>query len=417
MMHRIRALTVAVAKTMLDGIALLFLVVVRVSRPVWRLSIVKGTAAFYGHLALEPENGLCVRDAGLSSTWAQRHAPRTVTWWNFGKPADSPNPTLLRMWKRSITIPPSWWIAAILRISTRHGFLAPDIVDASLFGVGNALDSSPTHLRVSSRESLQARRELEALGIADDARIVTLAVRDPAYFSTFGPALSNGAMRDRDIADFAPAALALAERGWTVVRLGHRVKSGIGVTHPNVIDYATSGRRSELLDVVLPLKSRFMVSTLTGPDAVALVGRRPVLYVDVPLYAQVFHSTELSTWVPARLVAESGEMSLRTAFDSGVGWFEAPEEFVAARVRVERSTPGDIAEYVLAYADEISTHDRYAGSGDRQNRYRDAMTAAMGERGRIMHGTVRSSVHDIFLQRYPTFLAELPSGFVDHRRG
>lgn len=414
MRTRIRGVVVAAVKALLDCIALLFLGLVRASRPLWRLTIIKGTAAFYGHLALEPENGLCVRDAGLSSTWARQHAPRSVTWWNFGKPADSPNPTLLRMWKRSITIPPSWWIAAILRVSNRHASLAPDIVDASLFGVGNALDSSPTHLRVSSAESLQARRELEALGIADDARIVTFAVRDPAYFSTFGAALSNGAMRDRDIADFAPAALALAERGWTVVRLGHRVKSGIDVTHPNVIDYATSGRRSELLDVILPLRSRFMVSTLTGPDAVALVGRRPVLYVDVPLYAQIFHSTELATWVPARLFAESGEMSLRAAFAAGAGWFEAPEEFVGARVRVERSTPGDIAAYVVAYADEMTTHGRYAGNGDRQNRYREVMTTAMGERGRIMHGAVRSSVHDYFLQHNPTFLSEFPSGFVDH---
>jgi putative glycosyltransferase (TIGR04372 family) len=410
---RIRRIAVACAKAMLDGVALLFLVVARVSRPVWRLTVVKGTAAFYGHLALEPENGLCVRDTGLSSTWARQHSPRSVTWWNFGKPADSPNPTLLRMWKRSITIPPSWWIAAILRVSSRHAVLAPDIVDASLFGVGNALDSSRTHLRISPAESLRARRELEALGIADDARIVTFAVRDPAYFSTFGPALSNGAMRDRDIADFAPAALALAERGWTVVRLGHRVRSGIGISHPNVIDYATSGRRSELLDVILPLRSRFMVSTLTGPDAVALVGRRPVLYVDVPLYAQVFHSTELATWVPARLFAESGEMSLRTAFDTGAGWFEAPEEFVAAGVRVERSTPTEIAEYVVAFADELTTHGRYVGDDHHQNRYRDAMTTAMGERGRAMHGAVRSSIHEIFFQRNSTFLAGLPDGFVE----
>lgn len=403
---RIHGSAVAVAKTLLDCIALLFLGVVRVSRPVWRLTIVKGTAAFYGHLALEPENGLCVRDAGLPSTWARNHTPRSVTWWNFGKPADSPNPTLLRMWKRSITIPPSWWIAAILRVSSRHAILAPDIVDASLFGVGNALDSSRTHLRVSSTEMRQARRELEALGIHDDTRIVTLAVRDPAYFATFGAALSNGAMRDRDIADFAPAALALAERGWTVVRLGHRVKSALDVSHAGVIDYATSGKRSELLDVILPLRSRFMVSTLTGPDAVALVGRRPVLYVDVPLYAQVFHSTELATWIPARLFAESGEMSLRAAFDVGAGWFEAPEEFVGAHVLVERSTPGEIADYVVAYADELAMHGRYVGHDDRQRHYRKHMTTAMGERGRIMHGEVRSSVHDIFMQRHSQFFGD-----------
>jgi hypothetical protein len=147
---RIRGVVVAAVKALLDCIALLFLGLVRASRPLWRLTIIKGTAAFYGHLALEPENDLCVRDAGLSSTWARQHAPRSVTWWNFGKPADSPNPTLLRMWKRSITIPPSWWIAAILRVSNRHAILAPDIVDASLFGVGNALDTSPTHLRVAA---------------------------------------------------------------------------------------------------------------------------------------------------------------------------------------------------------------------------------------------------------------------------
>lgn len=391
-------------KGLLDVVAFAVLVVARTTRSLWRLRIIKGTAAFYGHLALEPENGLCVRDAGLQSSWASAPSVRTVTWWNFGKPADSPNPTLLRMWRRSITIPPSWWIAALLRVSTRHAWLAPEVVDASLFGVGNALDSCPTHLRVSSPESLRARRELEALGIGDDARIVTLAVRDPAYFSDFGPTLSNGAMRDRDIADFAPAVLALAESGWTVVRLGHRVKSAVDVSHPNVIDYATSGRRSELLDIVLPLMSQFMVSTLTGPDAVALVGRRPVLYVDVPLYAQVFHSTSLATWIPARLVSDAGRMSLREVFANGSGWFEAPEEFVDRAVRVERSTPGEIAEYVVGYASEFARHGRYVGDDDRQRDYRTTLATAMGERGRVMHGDVRSSISEDFLRRHGDFL-------------
>jgi putative glycosyltransferase (TIGR04372 family) len=393
------------AKVLLDVVAAIVLAVARAVRPVWPLRIIKGTAAFYGHLALEPENGLCVRDAGLPSTWAATSSSRTVTWWNFGKPVDSPNPTLLRMWRRAITIPPSWWIASVLRVATRCEWLAPEIVDASLFGVGNALDSSHTHLRVSSAESLQARRELEALGIGDDARIVTLAVRDPAYFSDFGPTLSNGAMRDRDISDFVPAALALAERGWTVVRLGHRVKSGIEASHPNVIDYATSGKRSELLDVVLPLRSQFMVSTLTGPDAVALVGRRPVLYVDVPLYAQVFHSTALATWIPARLLSDTGDMSLWGAFANGAGWFEGPDEFVDGAVGVKRSTPTEIAEYVVGYATAIARNGCYVGDGDLQRRYRETLAAAMGERGRIMHGEVRSSVSDDFVHRHRDFLA------------
>lgn len=371
------------------------------------IRVVRATAAFFGHLALEPENYLSARKAGTESGWAiDGTLPHTRDWWSLGKLAASPNPTLARAWRQHVVAPASWWIDALTRAGRQSPHLALPDVNASLFGVGNALDQTSTQFQLSPKQLRQAHRELEAIGIDPSRPYVALVVRDAHYFDKFGKTLSDGRMRNRELSDFVPSVLQLVDLGVQVVRMGHLVASPLQVLHPLVFDYATSGHRSELLDIFLPLNATAVVSTLTGSDAVALVGRRPVLYIDIALYAQVFHATSRATWIPARLrVKATGRtLTLSEVFSLGAGWFVGPEQFESAGLEAVQSSPEEIACYVADFMECVLAHGEYRGDANLQQQGRAALAAAMGRDGQAMHGDVRSQILDGFLSRSPGFL-------------
>lgn len=385
-------------------------VYLRVSRR-WRRRrprrIIRATSAFFGHLALEPENYLSVRASGESSSWAvDINQQRSRDWWTLGKLTSSPNAMLAKAWRRQISTPPSWWVDAVIRAGESRPGLALPQVNASLFGVGNALDATPTQFRLSPPQLHRAQRELLSLGVDLGVPYVALVVRDEKYFDEIGNHLSDGRMRNRPISDFVPAVAMLAEMGVQVIRLGHLVASKLDFTHPLVFDYATSGHRSELLDVYIPLTAKAVVSTLTGSDAVALVGRRPVLYVDVALYAQVFHATSRATWIPAQLrdIATNRTLSLAEVFGVGVGWFVEPKQFDRAGIEVVRSSPAEIGLYVQDFIREVLDAGEYRGTSTLQQQARESLSKAMGLDGQLMHGDVRSRISDQFLLKFPKFL-------------
>lgn len=371
------------------------------------LRIIRSTSAFFGHLALEPENYLSAHDSKTPSWANDRAGMNGRDWWTLGKVSASPNPTLAKAWKRHVEVPPSWWIDALIRAGEHDPKCAIPQVSASLFGVGNALDVTPSHFSLSERELRDARREIEGIGIDLSKPYVALIVRDEKYFDKIGKKLSDGRMRNRAIADFAPAATALAKQGVQVIRLGSLVASELEVDHPLVFDYANSGQRSELLDVFIPLTAMGSISTLTGSDAVAIVGRRPVLYVDIALYAQVFHSTKCSTWIPARLrdTRAGRVLTLTEAFSRGIGWFVEPTQFASEGIEPLRSSPAEIAEYATEFVGTVLQRGRYVGDEALQSAARTSLSEAMGEDGFTTHGEVRSQILDSFLRKHGDFIS------------
>ena len=151
--------------------------------------------------------------------------------------------------------------------------------------------------------------------------------------------------------------------GVQVIRLGHLVASELGVSHPLVCDYATSGRRSELLDVFIPPTATAAISTLTGSDPVANVGRRPVLYVDIALYAQVFQATTCNTWIPAHLRGKRDNrvLSLAEVFSRGIGWFVERSQFANENIEAERTSPEEIEGCAREFISSVLQHGCHVG--------------------------------------------------------
>lgn len=139
---------------------------------------------------------------------------------------------------------------------------------------------SPRHLSFSEEEEQEARTQCARLGIDPDAPFVPVMGRDNAYLIKIGEPTALDTYRNVDINTFIPAMEFLAN-SCKVIRMGSVVSGKLETSHPNILDYSLSGKRSELLDIYLAAKCRFFLTCGTGLDSIASCSfRLPVLYVD-----------------------------------------------------------------------------------------------------------------------------------------
>jgi putative glycosyltransferase (TIGR04372 family) len=254
---------------------------------------------------------------------------------------------------------------------------------------------------MTEKESKTAETTLREMGLQEGQQFVCLVVREGGEVE----ALS----RNHSVHDFEAAALALAEAGIAVVRMGATNCTPMKLNHDLVFDYANSGKRSELADIYLMANCRFTVSTMSGPDALALAFRRPVLYVDVAHYGLVFSGTRLTTWVPARLIdiATSKKLSLSEVFSRGVGWYWKDSQFAESAITIEKSTSEEITKYALGMLVRSALGKDVEVLMD-QSEYQTQMASAMGDLGYLWHGPVVSRLA-------PQFLAENSKWFLDSK--
>jgi len=151
--------------------------------------------------------------------------------------------------------------------------------DGRVFRSGMSLCFSP-------EENSTGWRYLEKNKIVKREKFVCLLVRDGAYSrQTFGKRnhsrdTSYHNYRDSDISAYVGTAEHLAEQGYVVFRMGKHMEKPLPSKHPNVIDYAFSDDRSDLLDIWLMSNCHFCITTGTGLDAIAVIFKRPTVYVN-----------------------------------------------------------------------------------------------------------------------------------------
>ena len=368
----------------------------------------------FGHLALEPTKYLAAKDlkiglheigfdgekipSNISVTLDHDPHGRYFDLWSFGNSDGRANKQLVKMWKREVRSIPSWLMSALLAANKR--LKKPAIIDyrfSTVMSVDRYLDGTKSHLSFSSTERIEAQSALCKMGIDVDLPFVCLVARHGGEHHL--------SLRDRSIEDFESSVEALTKRGITVVRMGSKDSPPLRSPSPLVIDYAISEHKSELVDIYLLAHCHFIISTMSGPDAMALAFRRPALYIDIAHYSLCFTGSALTTWTPAKIVNETTKqpLSLREVFESEAGYFWQDSQFASAGLEVLRSTSDEIRNYVLEMVDRQSaTAD--ASESLLQAKYRKVMTEAMGELGQVWHGEIKSQIPECFLDQNADWL-------------
>jgi putative glycosyltransferase (TIGR04372 family) len=247
----------------------------------------------------------------------------------------------------------------------------------------NGLDKTASHVSFTANEREEGKKGLVKIGINPDQPYVCLIVRDGGHYKSKGEIESAGyEVLNFDINNFSGVAEALIESGFQVIRMGSGSERPFTSKPEGVIDYALSGNRSEFLDVFIAATCEFAVSTQTGPDAVCMLFRRPVLYVDLTSYSQFFFGSKLATWSPARLHKDGKILNLSEIVSSEIAWFKDPNLFSKNGISQQKSSSNELKELVLSYIRMRGREDEIALST------RSMVSRGCGERGRLQFGEV-----------------------------
>jgi putative glycosyltransferase (TIGR04372 family) len=355
-----------------------------------------------GHFAGDTELYLCERDAGINHP-GHRHVDLFYM-------ADSPcNQQLATMWRRVLRVWPNWILAPIDRVDRlMPGETIPECnnnteEDRDAF---NLLDRFPPHLHFTPEEEARGQAGLRAIGIPQGRPFVCLNVRDNAWNASCAVADAASfetSYRDSDVQDYVPAAEALADRGYMVIRMGAAVREAMKTSHPGVIDYAADGMRSDFMDIYLGAKCEFCISTGSGFDSVPMIFRRPIAFVNfMPLGELVTCSARFLTitkhYLPA---AGKNELSLVEIFARGAGFLYDDEDYPASGMRLVDNTPAEIRDLVNEMAERLAgTWKSHEDDEALQKRFWVIfLKYAPGiDHGRPWHGEIRARFGAAFLR-------------------
>lgn len=326
--------------------ALLIVLIVRLLRPYILIRFIPLYSSRIGHFSSNTEMYLCKRDI------EGRNGCRS--WDIFYCVSPICNQQLKKMWKRVLSIFDfAYWCDKINRKlpggSLHEGFLLPD----SYRDIQNIFEITPVHLSFAPIEECLGREALLNMGIPKGAPFICFHARDSMYLVSLSPNTDwkYHDFRDSDIRSYLPAVEALAGRGYFLVRMGSQVKDTLNdVRHPRIIDYAVK-HRSEFLDIFLPSKCKFFISSLTGIAEVAEVFRKPIVWVNcIPI--EHIHSWDAKDLIITKklwLRKEERLLTFGEIFNLGIGNFLKSEQYDKAGIDIIDNTP----EEILAVAIEM----------------------------------------------------------------
>ncbi len=129
-------------------------------------------------------------------------------------------------------------------------------------------------IKFNHKEKEEGQQYLKKIGIQNEKFFVFVS-RTPEFHNEIGQSVRNS-----DIQNKILGVKFLVSKGYKAIRMGKFESTFINFNDSNIIDYATSGDRSDFLDIYLISKCEFILSDSTGNTSTANLFRKPCLTVN-----------------------------------------------------------------------------------------------------------------------------------------
>lgn len=144
-------------------------------------------------------------------------------------------------------------------------------------------------LNFTPAEIAAADKELVAMGIPQNAKVICFHMRDSTYLDKIASTTNwkYHDYRDSSIENYLVAMNRYAaETGYYFVRMGAITKDKITENNPKIIDYANSSFRSELMDMYLSFRCEFFITTDSGMSIFPEMMGKPIVFLNMVCIAR-----------------------------------------------------------------------------------------------------------------------------------
>lgn len=271
--------------------ALVTAIFLRVLRPIVTIRFRNLPADEIGPLTVVSQHYLRIKET--------QQKKRQIDFWYLKDSVKVSNDYMLNFVKSQIKVHRSRFIELVAAISeelpgAQHHQIESEIRITLLEGVGRKLKLPQNNCDSSSEY-------VEKIGIDPQKEFIALMVRDGAYKSDIVQAntqlrTDKEIYRNQDINDYLQVAELFASMNVQVVRMGAKVERPFTSNSPLIIDYASTGMRTEAADIYLASECAMCISTNLGFDHIAAMSGKLRVITNQALIIQastLFYSTDV----------------------------------------------------------------------------------------------------------------------------
>jgi putative glycosyltransferase (TIGR04372 family) len=326
--------------------ALVTAILLRVLRPVVTIRFRNMPADEIGPLTVVSQHYLRIKET--------QQKKRQLDFWYLKDSVKVSNDYMLNFVKSQIKVRRSRFIELVAAISEKvpgaqHHQIESEIRITLLEGVGKKL-KLPQKDRDSSSEYVKK------IGIDPQKEFIALMVRDGAYKSDIVQVntqvrTDKEIYRNQDINDYLQVAEKFASMNVQIVRMGAKVERPFTSNSPLIIDYASTGMRTEAADIYLASECAMCISTNLGFDHIAAMSGKLRVITNQALIIQastLFYSTDV--FILQRFIERSSgrlltlSESLQFAEIRNLDWYH---KVIDRGLDFVRNTPDEILEASL----------------------------------------------------------------------
>jgi putative glycosyltransferase (TIGR04372 family) len=214
------------------------------------------------------------------------------------------------------------------------------------YDIYNLVYKHKSSIQLTSDEEFKGQSILHKI-FDKKKKLVALYMRDYTFNqSMFKNEKNIHEYRNSNIDDYNLVLNYLSQNNYQVVRLGRKFSQKMK-EDVNLYDYAFSEKQSDLLDIYIPSKIDFFISTNTGVEVPAThIFKKKGLYVNLLPYGAIHHCR----WVPysvllfKKIYKNNKLMSIKDIFMFEVMNFDKTEQYENLNLKIIDNSPEEILE-------------------------------------------------------------------------
>ena len=295
-------LTLAISKVLMAFLFFPILILIRFLRPFILIRLGYFHIQRIGHFAFDLEFYLSQRSLINSS--------KTLDiFFLSGKPCNS---FLYSMCRRHVFCVKGFsfilYLNKLLPFSEAHQYI-PAVSKTSSRDIEGILKNSSKKLFFLDSEETKGQSFLKSLGLNENSKFVCLSVRDSEYLKHEFPDkdFSYHDYRNSNIENYSQSIKYLIKKGFFVFRMGKHVSKKISINSPSFLDYASSTKRNDFLDIWLMANCDFAITNGTGIDEITNIFRKPMCYVNYSPISLLNSYNPLALTTPKAILNQRAE--------------------------------------------------------------------------------------------------------------